>query len=290
MLPQQLINGLTIGGIYALIAIGYSLVYGVLRIVNFAHGDIFMMGTYLALMMTRATGLAFLVMAPVAIVCSAILGMMIERLAYRPLRHAGSMAALICAMGVSTVLSNLAQLLFGTETHTFEVGIRIKNYRIGSVIITNLQIIMAIVTVMSMVVLFLIIKKTRYGVAMRAISNSLDNAKLMGINTNMIIAGTFAAGSVLATVAGILVGIYYDAVFPTMGFSYGIKAFSAAVLGGIGNLPGAMIGGIVIGVVESLGSVYIHSGYRNAFAFGIMVIVLILKPTGIAGAVIEEKV
>ncbi len=290
MFLQQLVNGLTIGGIYALIAIGYSLVYGILRIVNFAHGDIFMMGTFFALTISKATDWAFLVVAPIAIVCTAALGMLVERLAYRPLRGADSMAVLICAMGVSTVLANLAQLIFGTETHPFRVGVAVKKYNLGSVTITNIQIMMAVAAVVSMAVLFWVVKKTKFGVSMRATSNSLVTAKLMGINTNMVISLTFAAGSMLAALAGIMVGLYYDAVYPMMGFSYGIKAFAAAVLGGIGSLPGAMLGGVTIGVVESLGAAYLSSGYRNAFAFGIMIIVLIFKPTGIMGKVMREKV
>ena len=290
MFLQQLVNGLTIGGIYALIAIGYSLVYGILRIVNFAHGDIFMMGAFFGLILSRATNLSFLIVTPLAIACTALLGMLVERLAYRPLRGADSMSVLICAMGVSTFLANLAQLVFGTETHIYKVGVKLRHFQVGSVMLTNLQITMVVVTAVSLALLFLFVKKTKFGVAMRATSNNLITAKMMGINTNVVITVTFAIGSMLASVAGMMVGLYYDAVFPMMGFSYGIKAFAAAVLGGIGSLPGAMFGGLTIGIVESLGSAYISSGYRNAFAFGIMIIVLILKPTGIMGKVVREKV
>jgi len=287
---QQLVNGLTIGGIYALIAIGYSLVYGILRIVNFAHGDIFMMGSFFGLIISKASGLSFLVVAPIAMACTGMLGMLVERLAYRPLRGADSMSVLICAMGVSTLLANLAQLIFGTQTHLYSVGFQLRHFQFGSVSITNLQFIMVIITVVSLTILLAFVKKTKFGIAMRATSNNLTTAKMMGINTNIVISITFAIGSMLASGAGMMVGMYYDAVFPTMGFSYGIKAFAAAVLGGIGSLPGAMLGGLTIGVVESLGSAYLSSGYRNAFAFGIMIIVLILKPTGIMGKVVREKV
>lgn len=290
MLQQQLINGITIGGIYALIAIGYSLVYGILRIVNFAHGDIFMMGSFLGLILSRATGISFLVVAPLAMICTAFLGMFVERLAYRPLRGADSMSVLICAMGVSILLANLAQLLFGTETHVYKVGVKLKNYSIGSVSITNLQILMVVITGLILVALFLFVKKTKFGIAMRATSNNLITAKMMGINTNFVISITFAIGSTLAAIAGMMVGLYYDAAYPMMGFHYGIKAFAAAVLGGIGSMPGAMLGGLTIGIVESLGAAYISSGYRNAFAFGIMIIVLIFKPTGIMGKIVREKV
>ncbi|HHW93109.1 MAG TPA: branched-chain amino acid ABC transporter permease [Clostridiaceae bacterium] len=290
MFLQQLVNGLTIGGIYALIAIGYSLVYGILRIVNFAHGDIFMMGSFFGLIISKASGLSFLVVAPIAMACTGMLGMLVERLAYRPLRGADSMSVLICAMGVSTLLANLAQLIFGTQTHLYSVGFQLRHFQFGSVSITNLQFIMVIITVVSLTILLAFVKKTKFGIAMRATSNNLTTAKMMGINTNIVISITFAIGSMLASGAGMMVGMYYDAVFPTMGFSYGIKAFAAAVLGGIGSLPGAMLGGLTIGVVESLGSAYLSSGYRNAFAFGIMIIVLILKPTGIMGKVVREKV
>lgn len=290
MFLQQLVNGLTMGGIYALIAIGYSLVYSILRIVNFAHGDVFMMGTFFGLILAQASGISFLIIAPIAIICTALLGMLIERLAYRPLRGADSITVLICAMGVSTLLANLAQLLFGTETHPFKVGVPVYIINLGSVAITNVQILMAVTAAVAMLTLFFIVKKTKFGMAMRATSNNPATAQLMGINTNLIIAVTFAIGSSLACAAGMLVGLYYDAVFPMMGFSYGIKAFASAVLGGIGSLPGAVLGGMTIGIFESLGAAYLSSGYRNAFAFGIMIIILIFKPSGILGKVMREKV
>lgn len=294
MFAQQLINGLTIGCVYALIAVGYSMVYGILRIVNFAHGDIFMMGAFFGLILTQAMGVSVLITFPLACLCTAVLGMAIERFAYRPIWGGGNtsrMAALICAMGVSIMLQSLAQLIFGTETHPFSgTDIQLVTYNFGSVTVTNLQFIMLGLTVALMVALLLLVYKTKFGVAMRATSNSLNTARLLGINTNLIISVTFAIGSILACASGLMVGVYFDAVFPTMGYSYGIKAFAAAVLGGIGSLPGAMVGGLTIGLIESLGAAYISSGYRNAFAFGIMIIVLIFRPGGIFGKATREKV
>lgn len=221
MFAQQLINGLTIGCVYALIAVGYSMVYGILRIVNFAHGDIFMMGAFFGLILTQAMGVSVLITFPLACLCTAVLGMAIERFAYRPIWGGGNtsrMAALICAMGVSIMLQNLAQLIFGTETHPFSgTDIQLVTYNFGSVTVTNLQFIMLGLTVALMVALLLLVYKTKFGVAMRATSNSLNTARLLGINTNLIISVTFAIGSILACASGLMVGVYFDAVFPTMG-------------------------------------------------------------------------
>ncbi|MGI6005661.1 MAG: branched-chain amino acid ABC transporter permease [Christensenellales bacterium] len=290
MFAQQLVNGLTVGSVYALIAIGFSMVYGILRIVNFAHGDIFMMGTFFGLTLSRTFGIYFVVALPLAGLCTALLGIAIERFAYRPIRVADRLASLISAMGVSIMLANIAQVIFGTETRPFSVGIEIQRITIGSVVLSNLQIYILLLSTLLMIALYTMVQKTKFGVAMRATSHSLDNAKLMGINTNHVIAMTFAIGSILAAIAGFMAGAYYDAVYPTMGYNYGLKAFAAAVLGGIGNLPGAMLGGILIGVIESLGAAYISSGYTNAFAFGILIIVLIFKPSGILGRATRDKV
>lgn len=290
MFGQQLMNGITVGGIYAMIALGYTMVYGILKIVNFAHGDVFMLGTFLALFCTQALGISYWVAFPIAAIATAVAGMLIERVAYRNIRSADKLAVLISALGVSIFLQNLAMLVWGTETHPFKSGITLKTYKAGGVTLSNIQIGIIVLCLIMMGVLYYTVTKTKIGVAMRAVSQSIPVARLMGVNTDRIISFTFGIGSALACVAGIFVGIYYDAVFPTMGYNYGLKAFAAAILGGIGSVPGAMIGGFVIGIVETLGSAYISAGYRDAFAFGILILVLIFKPSGILGKLRVEKV
>lgn len=290
MFTQQIVNGLTIGSIYALIALGYTMVYGILRIVNFAHGDIFMMGTFFGLLLTQKLSLPFPLALLLAAIFTAFLGMLVEKLAYRPLRLSDRLVALISALGVSIFLANFAQVIWGTETHPFPAVLEIKFYQFGQVTLSNIQLYILLLSCVLMVALNVFVHKTKIGVAMRATSHSINNARLMGINTDRIISMTFAVGSVLASIAGILVGIYYDAVYPTMGYSAGLKAFTAAVLGGIGSIPGAMLGGVVLGVVESLGAAYISSGYRDAYAFGILIVVLIFKPSGLLGKKQQEKV
>ena len=287
MFLQQLVNGVSIGLMYSLIAIGFSMVYGILKIVNFAHGSIFMVGAFLGLILKRA-GRPYYLAFPLAAVLTACVGMAIERLAYRPIRGAARSSALISACGAAIVLDNTAQVLFGTATEPYGIGIR--SFDFGAITLANIQIYMLLISAVLLALVFVLVYKTKLGIAMRATSHSNEIALLMGINTNFIISMTFAIGSILACVAGILVGIYYDAVVATMGYGYGIKAFAAAVLGGIGNLPGAMLGGISIGIIETLGTAYLSSGYRNAFAYGIMIIVLIFRPSGILGKNTREKV
>lgn len=290
MFTQQLMNGITVGGIYAMIALGYTMVYGILKIVNFAHGDVFMIGTFLALFCTQTMGLSYWLAFPIAAAATAAAAMIIERVAYRNIRSADKLAVLISALGVSIFLQNLAQLVWGTGTHPFKSEITLVTFKIGGVTLSNIQIGIIILCLVLMGILYYTVTKTKIGVAMRAVSQSVSNAKLMGVNTDRIISFTFGIGSALACVAGIFVGIYYDAVFPTMGYNYGLKAFAAAILGGIGSVPGAMIGGFVIGIVETLGGAYISAGYRDAFAFGILILVLIFKPSGILGKLRVEKV
>lgn len=283
MLAQLIVNGLIIGSIYSLIALGYSMVYGILRIVNFAHGDVMMFGSFLGLVFMNTFQLNVVVAFLLAAICTAILGMIIELFAYRPLRKYDRIVTLVSAMGVSIMLSNLAQLIWGTGTQNYVIPFKIVTYEFLNITITNLQIIILATSFVLMVALYLFVHKTKMGVAMRATAQSLDNASLMGININRIISLTFAIGSILAALAGMLVSMYYDAVYPTMGYMFGLKAFTAAVLGGIGSIPGAMIGGLLLGVVENLGGTFISTQYQDMISFVILIFVLVLRPTGIFG-------
>ncbi len=290
MLPQQLVNGLTIGGIYAIVALGYSMVYGVLQIVNWAHADVLMVGTFIGLIMVTQLHVPVLAMVLLAAAATALIGITVERAAYRPIQSDNRrMAVLVSALGMSVFLQNLAQLVFGSSTKPLPTIEKVP-YTIGPVSFTNIQIIIGITTILMLVVLYILVYKTKMGVAMRACSVSIPNAKLMGINTNGIISMTFGLGAFMAGIAGICIGTYYNAVYPTMGYMLGMKAFSAAILGGIGSIPGAVAGGFLIGIIESLGAGYISSGYRDAYAFIIMIVILIFRPSGIFGAKHIDKV
>lgn len=292
MLTQQLINGVTVGGIYALIALGYTMVYGILKIVNFAHGDVFMVGSFLGLLLVQSAGLPIYIAYPLAMIVTAGVGILIERVCYRPIRVNGAdaLSILIAALGVSIFLENFAQLVWGTETHSYVQEIKETTYEFDGISISNIQIGVIILCLLLMAILYFVVNKTKIGVAMRATSQSITSAQLMGINTEMVIAMTFGVGSALACVAGVLVGTYYDAVYPLVGYSYGLKAFAAAILGGIGSIPGAMLGGFLIGIVETLGAGYISAGYKDAFAFGILILVLIIRPSGLLGKKHIDKV
>ena len=283
MFLQHLLNGIIIGGIYAMMALGYSMVYGVLQIVNWAHADVLMFGTFIGMILSTVVGMPVIAMVLCAAFFTAALGMAVERLAYRPIKSENrKMAVLVSALGVSTFLQNLAQLIFGSTTQPFPT-IQKVSYKAGDVTISNMQIIILIVTAFMMLVLDIVVYKTKLGVAMRACSMNIDNARLMGINTNKIISLTFGIGAFMAGIAGVCVGTYYSAVYPTMGYLLGMKAFAAAILGGIGSIPGAMIGGFVIGIIESLGAGYLSSGYRDAYSFIVMILILVLRPSGIMG-------
>lgn len=283
MFLQHLLNGIIIGGIYAMMALGYSMVYGVLQIVNWAHADVLMFGTFIGMILSTVVGMPVIAMVLCAAFFTAALGMAVERLAYRPIKSENrKMAVLVSALGVSTFLQNLAQLIFGSTTQPFPTIQKIS-YKVGNVTISNMQIIILVVTAFMMLVLYIVVYKTKLGVAMRACSINIDNAKLMGINTNKIISLTFGIGAFMAGIAGVCVGTYYSAVYPTMGYLLGMKAFAAAILGGIGSIPGAMIGGFVIGIIESLGAGYLSSGYRDAYSFIVMILILVLRPSGIMG-------
>ncbi len=293
---QQLVNGLSLGSIYALIALGYTMVYGVLRLINFAHGDVYMVGAYVGYYLSRklqgeqpSIVSALLVMAGSMIAC-ALLGMLIERLAYRPVRREARLTLLITAIGVSLFIENVAQLVFGPDPKFFPSLAPHADILLGGVRLTSEQITVIAVSVLLMVALRFFILKTRTGKAMRAVSFSLDASRLMGISTDRIIAITFALGSALAAAAGVLIGMQIPKVDPLMGIMYGLKAFVAAVLGGIGSIPGAVLGGLLIGISEVMVVGYLSSTYREAIAFGILILVLILRPQGLLGRVQKEKV
>lgn len=290
MFLQHLVNGIVIGGIYAMVALGYSMVYGVLQIVNWAHADVLMFGTFIGMILTTVVGMPVPAMIFAVAFFTALLGMVIERVAYRPIKsESRKMSVLVSALGMSTFLQNLAQLLFGSSTQSFKTIERVS-YSIGNITFTNMQIIILSITAVMLLFLYLLVYKTKMGVAMRACSVNIENAKLMGINTSRIISLTFGIGAFMAGIAGVCIGTYYSAVYPTMGYLLGMKAFAAAILGGIGSIPGAVAGGFVIGIIESLGAGYISSGYRDAYAFIIMIIILVIRPSGIMGVKHIDKV
>jgi branched-chain amino acid transport system permease protein len=293
---QQLVNGISLGSIYALIALGYTMVYGVLRLINFAHGDVYMLGAYVGYYLSRRlkgdepslVG-ALLVMLGAMLAC-AVIGVIIERFAYRPVRRAARLTLLITAIGVSLFIENSAQLVFGPDPKFFPSLAPRADFLVGGVRLTSEQLTVIAVSFILMVLLRFFILKTRTGKAMRAVSFNLDTAKLMGISTDRIIAITFALGSALAAAAGVLIGMQIPKIDPLMGILYGLKAFVAAVLGGIGNVPGAVLGGLLIGTSEVMVVGYLSSTFRDAIAFGILILVLLLRPQGILGRAHKEKV
>lgn len=289
-LIQQLVNGISLGSIYALIALGYTMVYGIIRLINFAHGDIYMLGAYIGFYCTAILHLSFLPALLLAMIGAAIAGVLIEKIAYRPLRNAPKIAVLITAIGVSFFLEYGGMLLVTPQPRTFPAVFPAKLYNISGIIINSQQIVILVVSIVLMITLTYVVQKTMTGKAMRAVSFDTDAARLMGINVDNIISFTFAIGSGLAAAAGVLVGIYYNSIDPLMGIMPGLKAFVAAVLGGIGIIPGAMIGGVILGVVEALVSGFISSTYRDAAAFLILILILLFKPSGILGKNVREKV
>jgi branched-chain amino acid transport system permease protein len=287
---EQLINGLSIGSIYALIALGYTMVYGIAKLINFAHGDVIMIGAYILYVCIYTLKLPGIVAVLITILFCAILGAVIEKVAYKPLRKAPSLTVLITAIGMSFLLQALALLIFGANPITFQSIIQVDSVKLGSITISGITIIIFIVTVLCMVSLTYFINQTKAGSAMRAVSEDKAAAQLMGINVNRTISMTFAIGSALAGIAGFLYISQYQSLQPTLGALPGIKAFVAAVLGGIGNIPGAMLGGILLGVIESLSKAYISTQLSDAIVFGILVLVLLVKPSGLLGKNSIEKV
>jgi branched-chain amino acid transport system permease protein len=308
-LAQQLVNGLMIGCLYALIAVGYTMVYGIIELINFAFGELFMFGAFITVMMMvpqmsifgytlSMPGMNFFFAILVAMAVVAVMGVVIERLAYRPLRQAPRLAALISAIGVSILLQNVAQAIFGSNQVRFpDIPLFTtaegapKALELASVQITYFQMFVVLVTVVAMVLLNLYVRRTRMGRAMRASAQDKRTSALMGVNVNKVIALTFIIGSAMGALAGGLYGGVYHAAWPLMGFTPGLKAFIAAVLGGIGNIPGAFLGGLLLGVIEALGSAYLPMGsqYRDAFAFVILILILSFRPSGLLGSTITHK-
>lgn len=290
---SYLINGISLGSVYAIIALGYTMVYGIAKMLNFAHGDVIMVGGYAALTMMTVSGAHPLLAILVAVIVCTTLGITIERVAYRPLRGAASpLAVLITAIGVSYLLQNLALLIFGANTKSFQSVVTIPPIKLadGAINITGETIVTIVACIVIMVGLTTFIKKTKAGQAMLAVSEDKGAAQLMGINVNGTIALTFAIGSALAAIAGVLLCSAYPSLTPYTGAMPGIKAFVAAVFGGIGSITGAMIGGILLGVIEILGKAYISSQMADAIVFAVLIIVLLVKPTGLLGKQIQEKV
>ena len=290
MLFQQLINGLTLGSTYALIALGYTMVYGIVQLINFAHGEIFMVGAFLGLFFVTYLKINIILAMILSMMITMVFGIIIEKIAYKPLRGSARLSALISAIGVSIFLSTLVLIIRGPQTVGMPNVFEIVNYNIGEAQISNLQIFIILVSAILMVALSVIIKYTKIGKAMRATSQDYDTASLMGINVSNVISFTFALGSSLAAAGGVLFGLLYNALNPYMGLNIGLKAFAAAVLGGIGSVPGAMLGGILLGVAEISAVALKFSSYRDAIAFTILILVLLVKPTGLLGRKIQKKV
>ena len=289
---QQFINGLNLGSIYALMALGYTMVYGIAKMLNFAHGDIIMVGGFVIFTIVSTLGLPPMVGVLAAVIACTVLGVVIERVAYKPLRGASSLAVLITAIGVSYLLQNLALLIFGADAKSFVAVIKVPSITLfdGELTIKGITIVTILACIIIMVGLSLFVKKTKPGRAMQAVSEDRDAAQLMGVNVNATISLTFAIGSGLAAIAGLLLCQTYPTLTPYTGAMPGIKAFVAAVFGGIGSIPGAMVGGILLGIIEIFGKAYISSQVADAIVFAVLIVVLLVKPTGLFGKNIQEKV
>ncbi|MCU0555713.1 MAG: branched-chain amino acid ABC transporter permease [Desulfobacterales bacterium] len=296
---QQLTNGLAVGGIYALIALGYTMVYGVLKLINFAHGDLFTIGAYLGLTLLTTLGLAdrlgplgaVLLLAVMVMGLVAIIGAMLERIAYRPLRESPRLSAVVSALGASIFFQNAVMLIYGARFRVYPHDILPKvAVNIFGLQIPLIRILMLLTSVLLMVALYLFIQRTKIGTAIRAAAIDQGAARLMGIDVDKVIMIVFLIGPSLGGAAGLMVGLYYGQINFTMGWVYGLKAFTAAILGGIGNIPGAMVGGILLGVIEALGAAYISIAWKDAIAFCVLILILIVRPTGLLGERVAEKV
>ncbi len=289
---QYLINGISIGAVYAIIALGYTMVYGIAKMLNFAHGDVIMVGAYISFCVTNYLGLPAIVSLVAAMAVCTVLGIVIEALAYKPLRGASSLAVLITAIGVSYFLQNAAQLIWGTAPKNFTSIVTFEplSFSGGDLVITGEVIVTIAVSALIMVALTLFTGKTKMGKAMRAVSEDRDAAQLMGIHVNRTISMTFAIGSALAAVAGVLLCSTIPTLMPTTGSMPGIRAFTAAVIGGIGSIPGAMLGGILLGIIEIFSKKYISTDFSDAIVFAVLILILLVKPAGLLGKQVQEKV
>jgi len=289
---QYLINGVSIGAVYAIIALGYTMVYGIAKMLNFAHGDVIMVGAYMSFSVTTYLGLPTVAGIAVAVLVCTLLGVLIEGLAYKPLRGVPSLAVLITAIGVSYFLQNAAQLIWGSAPKNFKSIVTMKPlvFFDGQLTITGEVIYTIVASVLIMIALTLFISKSRMGKAMRAVSEDRAAAQLMGINVNQTISTTFAIGSALAAVAGVLLCSTVPTLMPTTGSMPGIRAFTAAVFGGIGSIPGAMLGGILLGVIETFSKAYLSTQFSDAIVFLVLIVILLVKPAGLLGKQIQEKV
>ncbi len=291
-LLSHLLNGISLGSVYAIIALGYTMVYGIAKMLNFAHGDVIMIGAYITFSAVHAWNLPPVVAVVISVAVCTVLGVLIEGLAYKPLRQATSLAVLITAIGMSYLLQNVALLVWGANPKSFPSVIKFSSLSLlnGQLIISAETIVTVLANIVIMIALTLFTNKTKMGKAMRGVSEDKGAAQLMGINVNFTISVTFAIGSALAAIAGVLLCSTYPVLMPTTGSMPGIKAFTAAVFGGIGSIPGAMLGGILLGVLEILGKAYVSTELSDALVFGVLIIVLLVKPTGLLGKKVHEKV
>ena len=289
---SYLCNGISLGSVYAIIALGYTMVYGIAKMLNFAHGDVIMIGAYIAFCAMQYWGLPPIISVIAAMAVCTALGVTIERLAYKPLRKATSLAVLITAIGMSYLLQNIALLVWGANPQSFPSVVKLGSVSLmgGQLIISGAAIVTIVACIVIMVALTLFTSKTKMGKAMRVVSEDKGAAELMGINVNFTISITFAIGSALAAIAGVLLCSAYPTLQPTTGSMPGIKAFTAAVFGGIGSIPGAMVGGILLGVIEILGKAYVSTELGDAFVFAVLIVVLLVKPAGLLGKTVHEKV
>ncbi len=295
---QQLVNGLAVGSIYALIALGYTMVYGVLRLINFAHGDLFTLGAYVGMTLLVSLGLtgmlglaAGLFVLAIAVMGSvAVVGVVLERTAYRPLQNSPRLSAVVSALGASIVLQNGLQQLYGPRYQAYPDVLPQTALELGGVSIPWVRLAVVVISLLMMAALYFFVQKTKVGTAIRAAAIDQGAARLMGIDVTRVIQIVFVIGPALGGVAGLLVGLYYGQIWDSMGWTYGMKAFTAAILGGIGNIPGAMVGGLILGVVEALGAGYVSIAWKDALAFVVLILILIVRPSGLLGERVAEKV
>lgn len=296
---QQLTNGLAVGGIYALIALGYTMVYGVLKLINFAHGDLFTYGAYLGMTLLTSFFLqgrlgvvaGLLILAAMVMGLVALIGAVLERAVYRPLRESPRLSAVVSALGASIFLQNTLMLIYGARVHVYpEDLLPLETVNVLGLEVPLMRIVVVLASVVMMAVLYLFVQKTKIGTAIRAAAIDQGAARLMGIDVNRVILLVFLIGPALGGSAGLLVGLYYGQVSFTMGWLYGMKAFTAAILGGIGNIPGAMVGGLLLGVIEALGAAYISLAWKDALSFLVLIFILIVRPTGLLGERVADKV